>query len=145
MIEYNKHIDKWNTKEPGYDKRTRKLLFKTDELSEIDNEELNRTNENKIDSMKWIELDVEKIYNSFIKDAKKNKSIILDMYIEHYTKLYNDIKFISKDSPKEWNKRNWKTFFEDFYDRKYKGKYGSRHYVCVVFIISICLYVSITQ
>jgi hypothetical protein len=121
LANYNKIIDEWNKNEPGFELRTKKVFFKSNTLSPQDEKEILRANSNT--PIKWKKLDLEDLHKGFFKDAKKRKSEIFNMYIDYFSKLYNDIKFPPTIQPSSWNFNNWRRFFESFFKEEYEKKY----------------------
>lgn len=103
-----------------------KTFFKTD---------LKEYCENDIEACKkygWKCFFIEEINELFNKYPCKTNSEILDFYIEHIHSLYNDLTKISSKPIKEWEKINFKTYFQqkfvDVYKPSKNKKYELNHW-----------------
>lgn len=121
LVNYNEIIYKWNNNEPGFKLRTKKVFFKSNILSPQDKEEIAKANEKTC--IQWKKIDIDDLQKGFFKDAKKRKSEVFNMYIDYFSKLYNDIKLPPTSQPSSWNFNNWRRFFESFFEEEYKKKY----------------------
>lgn len=121
LLNYNVKIDKWNENEPGFEERTKKVFIKSNILTEQDEKEI--ANANVKTKIKWKKLDIDDLYNGFLKSAENNRSEVFNMYVEYFIKLYHDIKFPPISQPSSWNFSNWNRFFESFFKEEYADKY----------------------
>lgn len=123
LKKYAKEMDKW---EEDAEHR-RKVFYKVGKLSGEDKKELVIGNEGYQENDRWIEFDINNIYEFFSK-IDETKSEILNQYIEHIVSIYNDYSSISKKPMKEWNFINFQTFFEKNIIPKIPNKEIDFHY-----------------
>ena len=114
LVDYGKRVAKWD----DADKRTIKVFFKTDYLTEKDKEELKKA---KKEGYEWEEYDLDTVYNGLFKNIPNTESEILNSYVEHVKKLYNDYHIISNEKTDCWTKANWSKFFVDTMAKEFPG------------------------
>lgn len=121
LIDYGEIVRSW--------KKEHSLVFyKTNVLSDTDKTELDK-------DKGWKSYDINSIYN-FFKNKKVNDEIV-NFYIEHVDRIYQDINSINKNA-ENWNFFNYNCFINKvikpkyvavfkggIYDYSYQGKYVS--------------------
>ena len=116
-------VDKWNNNEDGFKNRRRKIFYKTNFLTDKDIEELSLANEDRADNDdKWLDYDIKAI-NAFFSKIPPTSSEILNFYIEHIKKTYEDLMIVSSDPINEWNLINFQTLCKDLYN-EHKNEIG---------------------
>lgn len=80
----------------------------------------------------WKYFFIEEINEFFNKYPNKTNSEVLDFYIEHIHNLYDDLTVVSNKPIKEWEKINFKTYFQqkfvDVYQPSKNKKYELNHW-----------------
>lgn len=139
---YANEMNKWNNDEVDYIRRRRKIFYKVNFLTEQDELEIQKGNDNFDINDQWRVFDIDKIY-SFFASISVTKSEILNSYVEHIKQIYNDLHFVSEKPIKEWNFINFETFFSkiirtEFFNEKWKFNFKTWPYRGRA--LSVCFY-----
>lgn len=126
LKKYADIMNGWNNEEPDYINRRRKVFYKVDYLTEQDNIELEKGNEGFDTQDHWRIFNIKDIYNFFSK-LPETKSEILNSYVEHIKKIYEDLNTVAKEPIAEWNYVNFQTFFKKTIAEKFSKKGWDYH------------------
>ena len=122
---YAEIMNSWNTNELGYKERRRKVFYKVSNKTKQDELEIEEGDNGFETNDCWITLYIDEIYKFFSK-IPLTKSEILNSYVEHIKKIYNDLNVVSDKPMSEWNYNNYVTFFE----KVIKEKFSKKRYDC---------------
>lgn len=122
---YAEIMNGWNTNEPGYKERRRKVFYKVNKETDQDKLEIKEGDKGFETNDCWRPFYIDDIYKFFSK-IPLTKSEILNSYVEHIKQIYNDLNVVSDKPMSEWNYNNYVTFFE----KVIKEKFFKKGYDC---------------
>lgn len=122
---YAEIMNGWNTNEPGYKERRRKVFYKVNKETDQDKLEIKEGDKGFETNDRWRPFYIDDIYKFFSK-IPLTKSEILNSYVEHIKQIYNDLNVVSDKPMSEWNYNNYVTFFK----KVIKEKFSKKGYDC---------------
>lgn len=124
---YAEIMNGWNTNEPGYKERRRKVFYKVNKETDQDKLEIKEGDKSFETNDCWRPFYIDDIYKFFSK-IPLTKSEILNSYVEHIKQIYNDLNVVSNKPVSEWNYNNYVTFFQKVIDKKFSKKGYDYHF-----------------
>lgn len=122
---YAEIMNSWNTNEPSYKERRRKVFYKVSNKTKQDELEIEEGDNGFETNDRWRPFYIDDIYKFFSK-IPLTKSEILNSYVEHIKQIYNDLNIVSDKPMSEWNYNNYVTFFK----KVIKEKFSKKGYDC---------------